>query len=110
MSHVSAEENLEWMRTEDIQKLHVNKNFLKFFFFLQLFQNRKEKMQNLNMTWDFGRTVNEVMVGKEYGLAKGNDLRSGHTNVKLSSFLQKNIGKLPDFKLGILEKINTIRH
>lgn len=105
MSHISPEENLEWMQPKDIQKLFVNKNYLKFFFFLQLFQNRKEKMQNLNMTWDFGRTVNEVMVGKEYGHSKANDLKPGHPNVKLSSFLQKNIGKFVNLLIRLDKRI-----
>jgi hypothetical protein len=60
---------------------------------LQLFKNRKEKMQNLNMTWDFGRNVNEMMAGKEGSAVKYFALNDGNANIKLSSFLQNNFGK-----------------
>ena len=51
-------------------------------------------MQNLNMTWDFGRNVNEMMAGKEGSAVKYFALNDGNANAKLSSFLQNNFGKI----------------
>ena len=64
----------------------------RFFFFLQLFKNRNDKMQNLNMTWDFGRTVNCSMAGRDIALSKNPAMKGENVNAKLHSFLQKNIG------------------
>jgi hypothetical protein len=51
-------------------------------------------MQNLNMTWDFGRNVNEMMAGKEGSAIKYFALNDGNANARLSSFLQNNFGSL----------------
>ena len=77
----------------NIESWIIDKNLLQIFFFLQLFKNRKEKMQNLNQTWDFGRMVNESMAGRDSSFNRSNNSKQGNVNAKLNSFLQNNYGK-----------------